>query len=51
MTTGQTFANGHGAHCAQVNYGERVTVERVDKGYSVTRYLVVDRYGRHGWAY
>ena len=51
MITGQTFAYGHGAHTSSSNYGEKLTVERVDKGYSVTRYLVVDRYGRHSWAY
>ena len=51
MVAGQTFTNGHGAHTSSSNYGERLTVERVDKGYSVTRYLVVDRFGRHGWAY
>lgn len=51
MITGQTFINGREAHCASSNYGETLTVERVSPGYGVIRYLVVDRYGRHGWAY
>lgn len=51
MTTGETFANGDGAHCSAHNWRERLTVERVDKGYGVTRYLVSDRNGRHGYAY
>lgn len=53
MTTGQTILNGtHGLHANGVNWHEPITIVRRDpQSYGCTRYLVVDRHGRHTYAY
>lgn len=52
---GDQFRNGLadlGIQSVSFNYGELLTVVRRDaRTYGVTRYIVVDRYGRHGYAY
>lgn len=52
MSNGQTFRNGiDGLHSHGYNWGERLTVVRQDTGYGVTRYIVKDNKGSHGYAY
>ncbi|AAN01842.1 hypothetical protein SEA_SOYO_90 [Mycobacterium phage SoYo] len=52
MAKGQTFQNGQGLHSHGFNWAETLTVVRKDPmSYGVERYLVRDRYGRHGYAY
>lgn len=53
MSPQQSFQNGiDGVSSVGFNRGETLTVVRKDcRGYGVERYLVSDRYGRHGYAY
>jgi hypothetical protein len=53
MSKGQTFRNGiDGMHSVGTNWGEVLTVVRKsDLAYGTDKYVVVDRYGRHSYAY
>lgn len=53
LTAGATFANGvDGLHAVSFNWAEALTIKHLDsRAYGVTRFIVTDRYGRHGYAY
>lgn len=52
MTNGTTFINGQGFTARSLTWAEQLTVVRLDpRSYGVTRYIVVDQRGRHGYAY
>ena len=53
MTAGQTFVNGsERLHSRSFGWNEVLTVVRKDnQSYGVERYVVRDKYGRHGFAY
>lgn len=49
---GTHFVNGNELHARGFNWHEALTVVSVDPmAYGTTRYVVSDRYGRHGYAY
>lgn len=49
---GRVFINGQGMTARRFSWAEQLTVVRVDpRSYGVTRYIVRDRHGRHGFAY
>ncbi|ABD58113.1 hypothetical protein FDI14_gp112 [Mycobacterium phage SirDuracell] len=51
MSVGTVFINGvDGPLSHQFNWAERLTVVRDASGYS-ERYVVADKYGRHGYVY
>ncbi|AYQ99816.1 hypothetical protein PBI_MANDA_140 [Mycobacterium phage Manda] len=51
MSIGTVFVNGvDGPLSHQFNWAERLTVVRDASGYS-ERYVVEDKYGRHGYVY
>lgn len=51
VPTGTAFVNGTGLHSNQFAWSESLTVVRLTTGYGVTRYVVTDKRGRHGYAY
>lgn len=51
LIPGSLIVNGNGLHSSQFNWQESLTIVRLTTGYGVTRYVVSDSRGRHGYAY